>query len=315
MSALVSVIMPCFNSSAHIADSVASALGQSYAPVELIVVDDGSTDDTPRILQRLTEDYGDRLRVFTQPNSGPYPARNLALQKARGEFIAFLDADDYWDPDFLEKLHSAIVQNGVDVAYCGWQNVGDNTPGDKPYVPAPYEDGDLVARFLDGCPWPIHAALMRRSIIEKINGFSERYFSSMDYDLWLRLLTATQRIIEVPKVLAYYRWHGAGQISAVKWRQVIDAWNVRREFIRQNPTLVAHLDQRGLLRTADAFLLENAYKALWQRDLGSAHRLFRKALLQGIVGAGDLKYALPTLLPRGAFLSLMNLLDRQKEVA
>lgn len=305
--------MPCYNSSAHLEEAVESALGQDYSAVELIVVDDGSSDDSRAILDRLQQKHEERLRVFAQPNQGPYPARNLALSHARGEYIAFLDADDYWDPAFLRKLHAAIRADGVDVAYCGWQNVGEHTPGDKPYIPPAYENGDLAEQFLKGCPWPIHAALLKRSIIDAIDGFSERYFSSMDYDLWLRILTATDRIKLVPEVLAFYRWHGSGQISAVKWRQVIDAWNVRRDFIHDNPQLLAATGKAAALVAANDFLLENAYTALWRRDLESARRLFRKAVATGTARPRDLKYALPSLLPGWAYYAVMNLNDQHKE--
>lgn len=313
MNPLVSVIMPCYNSSAFIEEAVSSALGQSYSPVELIVVDDGSSDDSPELLQSLSDRYGERLRVLAQANQGPYPARNLALSHARGEFIAFLDSDDYWDPDFLAKLHRAIGEHQVDIAYCGWQNVGDHPSGEKPYIPPPYEDGDPVQSFLESCPWPIHAALVRRQVIDRIEGFSERCFSSMDYDLWLRLLTVTENIKQVPEVLAFYRWHGSGQISAVKWRQVSDAWKVRRDFIRAHPALADPARRKAALAEANRFLVENAYRALWRRDLESTFQLFRKALMSGIVRSRDLKYALPALLPRKAYFALMKLNDRHNE--
>ena len=76
-----------------------------------------------------------------------------------------------------------------------------------------------MAHFVRTCPWPIHAALVKRNIVERLGGFSERRFASMDYDFWLRALAETQNIKRVPEVLAFYRWHNLGQISAVKWRQ------------------------------------------------------------------------------------------------
>ncbi len=315
MSSLISIIMPCYNSSAHLEEAVVSALGQSYSNVELLVVDDGSTDNTPKILQQLTEKYRERLRTFSQQNKGPYPARNLALSHAKGEYIVFLDSDDYWDTKILFKLYNAIQVHDVDVAYCGWQNVGEHTPGDRPYIPPRYEEGDIVKQFLHGCPWPIHAALIKRHIIEAIDGFSTRYFSSMDYDLWLRILTVTNNIKLLPEVLAFYRWHSSGQISAVKWRQVLDAWNVRRDFISNNPKLIAHLDKAKLRKDTDDFLLKNAYKAFWQRDLDSAQTLFRKALSQGAVSIKDLKYTIPSLLPRPLYCKLISLSDHCEQDA
>ncbi|MDE2147709.1 MAG: glycosyltransferase, partial [Burkholderiales bacterium] len=224
---LVSVVMPCYNAERFVEQAVRSALGQSHGRVELLVVDDGSTDGSAAVLARLQAEFGSRLTRLRTERAGPYPARNLALRHAGGELVAFLDADDWWEPDFLAAAWAAMQAAAADVAYCGWQNVAEGAPrgapGTEPYVPPAYEQGDLAAQFLRGCPWPIHAALLRREVIDALGGFSERRFSSMDYDLWLRLLGVTQRLVRVPRVLAYYRWHGQGQISAVKGRQALDA--------------------------------------------------------------------------------------------
>jgi hypothetical protein len=185
---LASVVMPCFNARAFVEQAVRSALGQDYADVELIVVDDGSTDGSREVLARLAGEYAGRMTVLQQNNQGPYPARNAGLRHAQGSLVAFLDADDYWAPNCLDTLWRALRAAQADLAYCGWQNVGEGGPGKEPYVPPHYEAGDTVALFLKGCPWPIHAALMRRSVLEQVGGFSTRMFSSMDYDLWLRIL-------------------------------------------------------------------------------------------------------------------------------
>lgn len=307
---LVSVVMPCFNSQAFVDQAVRSALGQDYANVELIVVDDGSTDGSRANLARLATEYCGRMTVLHQHNQGPYPARNTALQHARGTLVAFLDADDYWAEDCLSKLHRALQRSKADLAYCGWQNIGDGAPGTEPYVPPQYEAQDAAALFLKGCPWPIHAVLMRRSLLDRIHGFSVRMFSSMDYDLWLRILAVTRKMVRVPEVLAYYRWHGQTQISSVKWRQVLDAWQVRQDFVQDHPELIAHLAPHARRELVDGCLLRAGYTAFWKRDLTSAQRLFRKALQRGYWRLGDAKYVLPTLLPAGLYRRLINAVDR-----
>lgn len=182
-SGLISVIMPCFNAEHFVEEAVRSALEQSYGNVELIVVDDGSTDHSREILARLSAKFGDCMKVLHQNNKGPYPARNLGLKYAQGEFIAFLDADDFWDKNCLEELYHAVITHGSDLAYCGWQNIGEGAPNGHPYVPPKYESCNPVELFLKTCPWPIHAALTSKQLIDAAEGFSERYFSSMDYDL------------------------------------------------------------------------------------------------------------------------------------
>jgi glycosyltransferase involved in cell wall biosynthesis len=304
--------MPCFNARRYLEQAVTSACEQEGAEVELIVVDDGSTDGSRELLASLIMKYSGQVKAVHQQNQGPYPARNEGLRHARGTLVAFLDADDYWAPDCLAKLGRALNASGADLAYCGWQNVGDGAPGGEPYVPPPYEAGDIIRLFLKGCPWPIHAALARKSLVDQVHGFSVRRFTSMDYDFWLRIAEVTQRIVRVPEVLAYYRWHSQGQISSVKWRQVLDAWQVRRDFVRRNPRLVAHLDRTTRRDLVDGVLLRAGYAAYWKRDLVSAHRLFRMAALHGAWRLADAKYVMPSLLPFAPYRGLVGFADRAR---
>ena len=303
--------MPCFNAVAFVEQAMHSALEQDYGNVELIVVDDGSTDGSREVLARVASQNGDRVAVVHQSNKGPYPARNAGLKRARGTLIAFLDADDYWTKDCLRKLSDVLESGAADVAYCGWQNVGEGAPGRQPYLPPQYEAGDVVAAFLKSCPWPIHAALVRKAVIDGVGGFSTRRFTSMDYDLWLRILATSRKIARVPEVLAFYRWHGPGQISALKWRQVLDAWQVRRDFVGKHPQLVAHLDRDTLDELVDGSLLKAGYAAYWKRDLISAQRLFRRVLGRGHWRLKDARFLLPSLLPGGLYRRLVAIADRR----
>lgn len=311
MSPRVSVVMPCFNAAPFVEQAVRSALEQTEPSVELIVVDDGSTDGSADVLTRLRAEFAERLVVLKTQRAGPYPARNLGLTKARGEFVAFLDADDWWEPDFLSTMCAAAEAGHGDVAYCGWRNVGVGRENNPPYVPPDYLAGDPVEAFLRDCPWPIHAALVRRSVLQQAGGFSVRMFSSMDYDLWIRLLALTRRMVHVPRVMAYYRWHGSGQISAVKWRQVLHAWQVRRDFCAANPELVRHLAPATRRRLVDGGLIEHGKALFWRRDLEGAQPLLRRALRTGAFGLGDLPMLGAALLPAGAFRRLVGLVDRR----
>lgn len=308
----ISVIMPCYNAAAFVEEAVNSVMNQTYADVELIVVDDGSTDASVEILERLCAQYAPRITLYFQYHMGPYPARNLGLKQAHGGRVAFLDADDYWSPDALEKLSAATDAHQADIAYCGWQNVGTGAPGTKPHIPPDYSRMDTAAEFLRTCPWPIHAALVRREAIDAVEGFSERCFSAMDYDLWLRLYAHTRKLVRVPEVLAFYRWHDKGQISKTKWKQVLDALQVRRDFVAHYPERVAHLSEKKVIELSDGFLLREAYRAYWQRNLFDAQKLFRGAFIQGLWKVDDLKYLLPALLPGALFQWLVSTSDRLK---
>mgnify|MGYP001570064879 FL=1 len=311
---LISVIMACYNAAPFVEQAVTSVLRQSLGNTEVVVVDDGSDDASPDIVQRLSETHPGRVRLKYLEHSGPYPARNLGLGEARGEYIAFLDADDWWREDCLELLLSSLQASKADLVYCGWQNVGQHKLDPQPYIPPEYEADDLVAAFLKGCPWPIHAALVRKPVLDAVGGFSERYFSSMDYDLWLRVLAHTANIVRVPEVLAYYRWHGDGQISATRWKQVLDAVQVRRDFVQQNPDMVKHLSRDVLDILVDGQLLNEAYRTYWSRDLANAQKLFRAAFARRAWHPRDLKYLLPALLPPRMFRGIVNLAGTSREM-
>ena len=199
---LVSVIMPCYNGEAFLADAINSVLGQTFQQFELIVVDDGSTDRSAEILAS----QGDRIRVIRQANQGVSAARNAGIEAAQGEFIAFLDADDYWEPDFLDEMVKGMADPKTAIAYCGWQNVGVGQG--KPYVPPNYDGADKMHHLLRFASlWPIHGILIRRSLMPAGVPFNLAYPACEDYDLWLRI-ASFHRIQLVPKVLAYYRKHG-----------------------------------------------------------------------------------------------------------
>jgi len=312
---LISVIMPCHNAAPYISEAISSVLRQSHQHSEVIVVDDGSTDDSAAIVHELVAAHPARIKLFTQAKSGPYPARNRGLKEARGSYLAFLDADDWWRDDCLELLLAAIETRHADLAYCGWHDIGEFARSLRPCTPPAYEEQDLVAAFLRTCPWPIHAVLTKRSVMDEVNGFSERRFSSMDYDLWLRVLGHTRNIVRVPEVLAYYRWHGSNQISATKWRQVTDAMQVRRDFVSQYPDLVAHIPAAEIDDLIDGQLLKEAYYAHWDRDLENSQELFRLAFRQRRWRLRDLRYLLPALLPGPLFRGLARLSDRARPPA
>src|SRR5215471_16919398 len=105
---IISVVMPCYNGARYLAAAAGSALGQTYGNVELVLIDDGSTDASHGIQAELERAYGERVILLRTSHAGPYPARNAGLRRARGELIAFLDSDDWWEPTALATLHAAL---------------------------------------------------------------------------------------------------------------------------------------------------------------------------------------------------------------
>ena len=136
---MLSVIVPCYNCEAFLARAVDSALAQSWRDLEIIIVDDGSTDGSSAMCDGYAA-RDPRVRVIHQSNAGLSAARNAGTAIAQGEYIAFLDADDYLKPDAYEKLFAALAANRADCACCGYIHVYDTGP-DGPSVPAPFPAG------------------------------------------------------------------------------------------------------------------------------------------------------------------------------
>jgi glycosyltransferase involved in cell wall biosynthesis len=309
---LISVIVPCYNAAPYVEEAVESALRQSYADVELIVVDDGSTDGSSDILQRLAADHADRMSLIYQNREGPFAARNRALAHARGNFIAFLDADDLWDKNALQRMHEALDTAQADIAYCGWQNVGVAATDTRPNIPPDFDAATAAGHFLDRCPWPINSALIRRQLVDALRGFSERAPTAMDYDLWLRMLARQPRFVRVPEVLAFFRRYPRGDAHIPRWRQVFDAVAVRRDFARNHPELVARLTSAHLNALIYDPLLREAYRCHWRNDTESARRLFRRAWRKSDWKLGDLKHLVASLLPAALYRNLVDLVTRRR---
>jgi glycosyltransferase involved in cell wall biosynthesis len=301
--------MPCYNAAPYLRQAVDSVMLQSYGDVELVLIDDGSSDDSPIIAEDLARQYAGRISFLRSDRKGPYPARNAGLSHARGEFVAFLDADDYWTTDFVDRLHTTLAGSEAALAYCGWQNVGATDRTNEPYVPPDYEAGDKLELLLrSASPWPIHAALTRRSVIDQVGAFDTTLETCMDYDLWLRI-GASRPIVRVPEVLAYYRFHAGGQISSKQWRQAENVWLVKRRFAASAPELVRRFSQARLDELIDGALLRRGYDCFWRRDLVSARRIFRRSLRVGGWTLKDLKYLLPALLPETSYVGLIDRAD------
>jgi glycosyltransferase involved in cell wall biosynthesis len=292
---VVSVVMPCYNGEAFLAAAVDSVLGQTFRDFELIVIDDGSTDRSADILTG----YGERIHVIRQGNRGVSAARNAGIGAARGDFIAFLDADDWWEPDFLAEMVAAMADPRTAIAYCGWQNVG--VGAGKPFVPPDYEGPDKMHHLLRFASlWPIHAILIRRSTMPPGMPFNPEYPACEDYDLWLRI-ASFHRIQLVPRVLAYYRKHGETNATTNQARVARYNLLVKQRFLADFPRVAQRIPRTKRRAYLAGGVIDRGYRCLWGGDLKNAHGIFRHALFHGLVGQADVRYAIAALLPFSAF--------------
>lgn len=289
--------MPCYNAARHLGRSIGSVQAQTFGQWQLIAVDDGSTDDTWAVLTAMAA-RDDRIRPLRQANAGAAAARNRGLDVSDTPLVAFLDADDTWEPTFLQQMTAALAADPMaGIAYCGWQQHGLGGGRDEPFVPPEYEGTDKVDVFLGGCRWPIHAALTRRSLILGAGKFDETLSSCMDYDLWLRLAPQA-RLIRVPEVLAHYWHHGSGQITSNRARIALNHWRAQCKYLAAHPSEAARLGHQRVRDLTAGELLQRGYAAYWRRELSAARAIFRTVMRQGYGRPRDWAYMLPAWLPQ-----------------
>lgn len=306
----ISIVMPCYNAEAYLPISIGSVLAQTRSDWELVIVDDGSTDLSWQTLQRFAA-QDNRIRIFQQVNAGAAAARNRALREARGTYVAFLDSDDTWHPEFLEAMVTVLdADPTAGIAYCGWQNVGLGGGRDDPFIPPEYENENKIESLLGGCRWPIHGALVHSQLIREAGCFDETLSSCMDFDLWLRLGTS-HRLVRVPRVLAYYHHHGGEQITRNKARIAMNHWRAQQKFLTAHPGIDTSLGKSRVRDLTIGELLKRGYACYWQRDLPAARQIFRTVMKQGYGTLTDWKYMLPAWLPESWHRRLIGLRDRK----
>lgn len=204
---VVSIIVPTHNRSDLLRSAVQSILDQTFGALEIVVVDDASTDNTQDVLRQLQAVHGQKIRaVRNDVNLGPSDSRNRGIALAQGELIGFLDDDDLYDPRKIEK-QVAIFNRcpDVDVVYCGYYYLYDDGVPHYPNVDLP--EGDLLEDLLLACPILVHAALIRRSCFDKWGVFDAALRACEDWELWQRFAILGCRFACVQEPLCTYRRH------------------------------------------------------------------------------------------------------------
>lgn len=187
---VVSVVIPAYNAAWCVRKAIDSVLAQTFRDFELIVVDDGSTDDTPSVLAS----YGGAIRVLRQPNRGMGGARNAGIRAAAGEFIAFLDSDDWWLPQKLER-QVALMRSAPHVGFSSCAARVEDPEGRllNLWQCPGWEGAFLVHLFSSGAdvPGSCSAVIAKRQLVVEARGFDESLRGVEDPDLWMRLAAVT----------------------------------------------------------------------------------------------------------------------------
>ncbi len=192
---LISIIMPCFNGEKYIESAINSILAQSYVPIELIIIDDGSTDNSKEVIQS----FGDKVQYYYQPNGGPSKARNLGVKIAKGDYIGFLDADDLMNENMLAKCISIFGEYPeTEIVWTKYQIVYEaNVPR---YGIRIGEDNTIHTTYLG-------SALYRRKVFDKIGLLDEQLRFSEDTDWWKRAMEAKLNVQKIEFIGIIYRRH------------------------------------------------------------------------------------------------------------
>lgn len=303
----VSVIVPAYNAEAHLAEALESVLAQSYRPMDVIVVDDGSTDRTAEIVKRFSE-----VRYVSQQNSGPSAARNRGIALAQADYVAFLDADDVWEPEKLSEQMSVVQEHGnaglvfADMRH--FEECQETQPsmfskyglnreffGDRPLVK------DAVAKLVRANFIPTSSVLANKQVVLKAGGFDAQLRKAEDWDLWLRMALLAP-VGYSPKVLVKKRVH-AINVSHDAEGMNVAAVEVLEKFARDHRAEIATLgiDMTGVLRDAYRNL---GYFYIRQSAVGEARVALRRSLSFGFQPR-SLLYFLSTLLGRRLVGSLV----------
>jgi GT2 family glycosyltransferase len=297
---LVSIVIPCFNVDRFVAEAVNSALAQTHPAIEVIAVDDASTDATVEVLRG----FGDRIRLETnRANAGPGATRNRGLALARGEFVQFLDADDVLAPEKVQRCLAAFADDS-DMVFCRNEYFRDDHSRGLPALTQ-----SLTTRLIGHMHWdPARAAeyvlreeiqtampLHRAEYLRRVGGFREDIWSMEDTELHFRLVLSGARIQRVDQVLVHCRHHGSPFRLRTRQGRFLES-------LRALDIMRAALVDHGAAGAQDTSALADRYANVARKLLGEGHRAEAEAAYRSALGLS--KRPVPTSVP------LYNLLSR-----
>ena len=276
---LVSVIIPAFKVAGFIAETLSSVLAQTFSTYEIIVINDGSPDTGTLELNMVP--FSQFVNYIKQENRGAGAARNAGLHAARGEFVAFLDGDDLWLPEFLqEQLRLIQSDGGYDLVYADAINITENGRSRITNMQVNPSDGPVTAQSLIAgrCNIITSSVVARRAVIEAVGFFDEGFPNSQDYDLWLRLAKHGARMTYQKRVLVERRIYD-GSLASDPIKSFTGEIRVLEKTARRSDLTKAEreaLNRKLKLRHADIEVCRGKQR-LSAGDFGAALTAFRAA--------------------------------------
>jgi glycosyltransferase involved in cell wall biosynthesis len=230
-SSRTTVVVPAFNRADFLAETLESALAQTVPPLEIIVVDDASTDGTADVASRFPVTL-----IEHEKNRGNSDARNTGISQARGEFVAFLDSDDLWAPEHLEYTYDLLKSYpDADLAFTGTKSFGERSAV-RPEVIEPFSPRNCYWDLIAGCFVPIQSVVVRRAVFESTGMFESGRRIVEDYEWFLRL-SRRSLFVSSDIVTAEYRIH-PGQLSKSTRSMIFGDWELllnERSLLAQGP--------------------------------------------------------------------------------
>ncbi|MFI3303729.1 MAG: glycosyltransferase family A protein [Rikenellaceae bacterium] len=261
MSLLVSILIPCYNSAKYIAETISCCINQDYPNIEVIVVDDGSVDNSYEIARSF---QSDRVHVFQQENGGACRARNLAFERSKGDYIMYLDADDIISRDKISRQIELLRGSKEgSVATCAWGKFTNSIDDVAPHFSTVYRDysvsKDLLIELLDGDMLQTSCWLVPRQIIQKSGAWCEALKINQDGEFFARVILNSSNILFSNEGCVYYR---CGVKSSITNQE---ASNIKGESLLLSYQLIAKqilaVDRSKRVRLA---LLRNFYSVAYQ---------------------------------------------------
>jgi len=238
-TSLVSVIIPCYNSEDYVEKAIESALSQTYEQAEVVVIDDGSTDDSLDVIRS----YNDQILWRTGENQGAPAARNWGLRLSSGKYIKFVDADDLLTPEILEKQVSVLQSLDVNqIVYGPWGAMNEEGGDRRRSTHKPRVEGEHPVCFWLRSNAQTMAPMHRRKALREIGGFNERLPRAQEYDLHLRLALRGYRFEFLDEVVGYTRQHEGGSRIGNQNHFVNDPER-RLDRIRERFSMIRSIDE------------------------------------------------------------------------
>lgn len=231
---LVSVVVATYNMARYLSNAVNSVLNQTYKHLEVVIVDDGSTDETRDVIAKLRKDT--RVHAHMQENRGQAAAKNRGIELSRGEFVAFLDADDEWVSRKLElQLPLFEKARAVGVVYSDFEYMdADGKSFGRPELRM--HRGRISSQLLIENFVCFPTTVVRREYLHKVGAFVERYVMGIDYDLWLRMSATYEFDFVAESTVRYRVW--PGQMSKNHRKRFEAGIEIMRDFLAAYPNLV-----------------------------------------------------------------------------